>query len=179
MRWQSRCADFTPGFQTRLWSRKIFGPPGKLRNIWIYTGRLRSDFERRGNPFISRRVAASIFEKNTFPFGWSLRDNWKEPLGGSYFIVYYREYPPPPTKLGVINFAGTPVYSACVQCTQSLEFYCVTEIWEMTRRSEIWTSLKCVCSSWNQVPCINSYMEAEICLQPPRIYYGVYESLHV
>ena len=35
-----------------------------------------------------------IPRKNTLPsFGWSLRDNWKEPLGvgGSYCIVYYRE----------------------------------------------------------------------------------------
>ena len=51
-----------------------------------------------------------IPRKNTLPsFGWSLRDNWKEPLGGSYCIYYYREYPPP-LKLRVINFAGIPVY---------------------------------------------------------------------
>ena len=121
-----------------------------------------------------------IIEMNSLGGGGGGAD-WE---GGSYCIVYYREYPPPPThpQIGSCSFC----WDACARCTQSLEF--LLRDWNMrddtTQFIELlciiyWRSellLMCVCSSWNQVPCINSNMEAEICLQPPRI--TVYTSLH-
>ena len=131
-------------------------------------------FRKKRQPFHKQRGSyihfrnfyfhTCITPQNTFPFGWPLRDNWEQPLGGSYCIVYYGEllillgclctvYPVSRILLSDWNLRA--------DSTQFIELLCII------RRSEL--LLKYVCSSWNQVPCINSYMEAEICLQQARI----------
>ena len=177
-------------FKHEYASRKIFGPPGEtqkyLNLYWEATLR----FRKKRQPYHKQKGSCihfrnfyfhtCIIPQNTFPLGWSLRGNRKEPLGGILlYIVYYREYlppppPPPPTlKIGKLILLGGlwtvyPVSRILLRdwnmrnyTTQFIKLLCII------RRSEL--PLKCVCSSWNQVRCINSHMEAEICLQPPRI----------
>ena len=191
MQWQSRCADFTRLSNTTMIKKNIwsFGETQKYLNLyWEATLR----FRKKRQPYHKQKGSCihfrnfyfhnCIIPKNTFPFGWSLRDNRKEPLRGILlYIVYYREYSPPPKKKKnwKINFAGMPV-DGVPSLSNFIAWLKYEKLHDSVSlyHSEIWTSFKVRLFIMKSGPLYKQLYGSWNMLTTAKNY-GVYESLHV